>query len=153
MVRQTLRVENITLTIKTSDAALTIPCNLIKFEQVLMNLISNAKDAILEYRRSLGDASYEGEITVKLRQMKDRIKVSVTDNGIGIPDDMLQTVIEPFVTTKPVGSGTGLGLSVSHGIISAAGGSIGFAQRKTGARADITMPLVGQGDSGAVTDG
>ena len=64
---------------------------------------------------------------------------------------MLHTVIEPFVTTKPVGSGTGLGLSVSHGIISAAGGSIGFAQRKTGARADITLPLVGQGDRGAAT--
>ena len=152
MIRQTLRVENITLTIKTSENGLTVPCNLIKFEQVLMNLISNAKDAILEHRQSLGDTSYEGEITVALRQLKDRIKVSVTDNGIGIPDDMLQTVIEPFVTTKPVGSGTGLGLSVSHGIISAAGGSIGFAERKAGARADITMPLVGQGGSSAATD-
>ena len=146
MVRQTLKVEDIALAIETSDQSLAVPCNLIKLEQVLMNLIGNAKDAILEQRRILGDSSYRGTVTVTLKARTEHIEITVKDNGVGVPDDMRDTVMEPFVTTKPVGSGTGLGLSVSHGIITSAGGTMQFIDQAQGACAKIVMPLIASGD-------
>jgi len=142
MTRQTLKVENIALTIEHTDHSRAIPCNLIKFEQVLMNLIANAKDAILERRRKSDTAGYQGEVAIVLEAKDDCVTVRVSDNGIGVPPEMRDTILEPFVTTKPVGSGTGLGLSVSHGIITSAEGSMRFVDTDSGACCEITMPTV-----------
>ena len=85
-----------------------------QLNQVFMNLLTNAADAI----------EGEGEVWIKTRVDGDKVKISVRDNGCGIPDDTLPKIFDPFVTTKPVGSGTGLGLAVSHQIIERHGGSI-----------------------------
>ena len=68
----------------------------------------------------------------------------MTDNGLGIPENLLDSIMEPFVTTKEAGAGTGLGLSVSHGIITAAGGTLQFLDVPSGACAQIIMPLYTQ---------
>jgi len=84
--------------------------------QVFLNLILNAVQSFKE----LDDSS----ISVELRKVGARVRISVRDNGPGIPKEHLPLLFDPFFTTKPVGTGTGLGLSVCHGIVSSLGGSI-----------------------------
>jgi len=83
-------------------------------QQVFLNLVNNAIDAMgkSESRELTVDVSNEGEF----------VRIAVGDTGEGIEERKLNKIFEPFYTTKPVGSGTGLGLSVCHGIVGAHGG-------------------------------
>src|SRR3990172_7875353 len=78
-----------------------------QIEQVLMNLISNAIQAIKK----------GGAVRINLSEAAGAVAIAVQDNGIGIPEKNLQRIFDPFFTTKPEGEGTGLGLSVSFGIV------------------------------------
>jgi two-component system, NtrC family, sensor kinase len=94
-----------------------------KFEQVLVNFINNAKDAIEERAASVtGD--FEKRMEIKSRFNDDYIEVEVTDNGAGIPEEIKTNIFLPFFTTKSLGKGTGLGLSISLGIAKEMGGFI-----------------------------
>jgi two-component system NtrC family sensor kinase len=85
-----------------------------RLNQVLMNLISNAADAI----------AGEGKIVVTTSQAAEVFLISVRDTGGGIPEAIRSKIFDPFFTTKPVGQGTGLGLAISYGIVQDHGGSI-----------------------------
>ncbi|NRA45312.1 MAG: ATP-binding protein [Oligoflexales bacterium] len=87
-----------------------------KLEQVLINLISNACDAVKSRRGARIDITVEEESTT--------ISVVISDNGSGIKEEHLERIFESFFTTKPRGSGTGLGLSMCAGIMSEQGGQI-----------------------------
>ena len=87
-----------------------------QFFQVILNLLLNAVDASAEH----GDT-----ISIRSSQRNGDIQVNITDNGIGIPQDKIDRIFEPFYTSKEVGKGTGLGLWVSNGIINSFGGNIG----------------------------
>ncbi len=100
-----------------------------RLSQVVLNLLLNAADAM----------NGEGEITVELSADADDVVLVVSDSGPGIPEDVLPTIFEPFVTTKPVGQGTGLGLAVCHTIIERLGGTI-EASNADGARFEIRLP-------------
>jgi PAS domain S-box-containing protein len=89
--------------------------------QVFLNLLVNASQSFDEHRRD------RNEITVRVTEAAERIVVEVRDNGCGIPSVDLPRVFDPFFTSKPIGSGTGLGLSVCHGIVTALGGEITIA--------------------------
>ena len=100
-----------------------------QLEQVLMNLVVNARDAMTEG----GTIRIDSEaITLPEPMVRDRATVPageyalirVTDTGMGIPEDRLQKIFEPFFTTKKVGEGTGLGLSTAYGIMKQSGGFI-----------------------------
>ncbi|MCB2188458.1 MAG: PAS domain-containing sensor histidine kinase, partial [Deltaproteobacteria bacterium] len=93
-----------------------------RMEQVFINLLLNARDAIDE-RRQAGDRR-GGEISVAAREENGQAVVMVRDNGIGIPPALRSRIFEPFFTTKEVGRGTGLGLSISYGIVRDYGGTI-----------------------------
>ncbi|MFL5310467.1 MAG: ATP-binding protein [Myxococcales bacterium] len=87
--------------------------------QVLVNLILNAAQSIPE-----GEAD-GNEVRVSVRPGRDReVLLEVRDTGAGMPPDVLARVFDPFFTTRPVGSGSGLGLSICHGIVSSLGGRI-----------------------------
>ena len=90
-----------------------IPCTPTEIEQVFLNLIRNAAEAMAEVREK--DA--EPRITIRTQREKDHALIEVTDNGPGMDEETRKRVFEPFFTTKPVGEGTGLGLSVSYFII------------------------------------
>jgi two-component system NtrC family sensor kinase len=99
-----------------------------QLEQVFLNLISNARDA-------LEDATMlRKELTIASHLNDDdefpSVVVSVRDTGVGISPENLERVLEPFFTTKPVGKGTGLGLSLCYGIIDAHGGKIEIKSRQ-----------------------
>jgi len=85
-----------------------------KLQQVFMNLVLNAKDAM-----PLG-----GRLTIQTRLVETSIVVDFHDNGIGMPPEVIARIYDPFFTTKEVGQGTGLGLSLSYGIIQEHGGRI-----------------------------
>jgi PAS domain S-box-containing protein len=94
--------------------------NVNRLQQVFLNLIMNAADAIREARRAVpGQIAIEGEVR------GDEVLVRVTDNGCGIPAASLPRIFDPFYTTKPSGQGTGLGLSVTFGLVQEMGGTIG----------------------------
>lgn len=111
-----------------------------QMQQVIMNLVQNACDAMaetsaprLEVRAQLG----AGEVIV----------LTVADNGPGIPGEHLARLFDPFFTTKPVGQGTGLGLSISYGIVERHGGRLEAANRaEGGAVFTLVLPLVERGD-------
>ena len=98
--------------------------------RVILNLITNAFYATNEKKKSLliseGEIvnSFEPTVTVSTKKVGDTVKVSVIDNGNGIPQKVLDKIFQPFFTTKPTGQGTGLGLSMSYDIVNAHGGEL-----------------------------
>ncbi|MEZ5033377.1 MAG: ATP-binding protein [Chitinophagaceae bacterium] len=91
--------------------------------RVILNLINNAFYAVSEMKKLSAD-SYQPLVSIKTRKVNDKIEIQITDNGGGIPDAIKEKIFQPFFTTKPTGSGTGLGLSLSYDIVKAHGGEI-----------------------------
>ncbi|MGC8453003.1 MAG: trifunctional serine/threonine-protein kinase/ATP-binding protein/sensor histidine kinase [Cylindrospermopsis raciborskii] len=98
-----------------------ITCYASQLNQVFMNMISNAIDAIYEHRKNLSGAAKEtftGQIIISTLVINpDWVGVCIKDNGKGMTTEVKNRIFEPFFTTKPVGEGTGLGLSISYQII------------------------------------
>ncbi len=84
--------------------------------RVLLNLFNNAFYAVSEKQKAAGEG-YQPTVTVSTEQQKGQIEICVRDNGMGIPESILEKIFQPFFTTKPTGQGTGLGLSLSYDII------------------------------------
>jgi PAS domain S-box-containing protein len=112
-----------------------------RLEQVFINLVMNARDAIEE----MGERDYqkgrEGLLTIRTYQEKRRVVAVVSDNGVGMPERVKEKIFEPFFTTKDVGRGTGLGLSISYGIIKDYEGTIEVESKPgSGTIFKITFP-------------
>ncbi|HYE95876.1 MAG TPA: ATP-binding protein, partial [Rubricoccaceae bacterium] len=84
--------------------------------RVLINLVNNAFDAVHE-KRATADDAYVPTVRVSTVRLRTGVEVRVEDNGTGIAEEAKARVFEPFFTTKPAGTGTGLGLSMSHDIV------------------------------------
>ena len=95
-----------------------------RLEQVFINLLINARDAIEEKLNDVGHENEDKKIYLKTSYQGRMIKVEVRDTGKGIPQSILDKIFEPFFTTKKVGKGTGLGLSISYGIVQDYDGTI-----------------------------
>jgi two-component system NtrC family sensor kinase len=93
------------------------------FGRVLLNLINNAFFAVNERSKTEGK-DFKPSVIVKTKLDKDKVIISVADNGSGIPEDVKEKIFQPFFTTKPTGEGTGLGLSLSYDIVKAHGGEL-----------------------------
>ncbi len=103
-----------------------------QLEQVFLNLFLNARDAMPE----------GGELLVTTIFDKDFVNIEISDNGAGIDEKNFKQIFDPFFTTKQTGQGTGLGLAVCYGIITAHGGTINFFPNKTsGATFLISLPI------------
>jgi two-component system, NtrC family, sensor histidine kinase HupT/HoxJ len=105
-----------------------------QLQQVVMNLLQNACDAALGERAAIAD------LHVSCAADGDTVRMSLRDNGPGIPEDYLSRIFEPFFTTKPVGKGTGLGLSISYGIVEQHGGRLTARNHPDGG-AEFTLEL------------
>ncbi|MGH8438036.1 MAG: ATP-binding protein [Pseudomonas sp.] len=109
-----------------------------QLEQVLINLLVNARDALLAQREQ--HRELQPWIALRMEVDERQVRLWVEDNGGGIEPRLLERIFEPFFTTKPVGVGTGLGLSVSYGIIEAMGGCLSVDNGADGARFCIELP-------------
>jgi C4-dicarboxylate-specific signal transduction histidine kinase len=96
-----------------------------ELQQVVLNLLINAEQAVMEMPEPR-------QITVIVGRVDDRARLEVRDSGPGVPPENEPKLFQPFFTTKPVGQGTGLGLSVSYGIIQSHGGTIGYRRAPDG---------------------
>ncbi len=113
-----------------------------RLEQVFINLLLNARDAIEEKFATKGPEEGEKRITIKTWSEDNRIAAEVRDNGRGIPKVVKDKLFEPFFTTKEVGKGTGLGLSISYGIVKECGGDIkAVSYDEDGASFIISFPV------------
>jgi ligand-binding sensor domain-containing protein/signal transduction histidine kinase len=107
--------------------------------RVILNLITNAFYAVTEKKKQNG-VDYEPVVSVSTRKTNGEVKVSVKDNGNGIPATLLDKIFQPFFTTKPTGEGTGLGLSLSYDIIKSHGGEL-KVETKEGAGTEFIIIL------------
>jgi signal transduction histidine kinase len=110
--------------------------------RVLLNLYNNAFYAVGERQKTEGSA-YHPTIIVATKRSGDQLSISVSDNGNGIPQKIIDKIFQPFFTTKPTGQGTGLGLSLSYDIIKSHGGEIKVnTKEKEGTEFVIQLPVV-----------
>ena len=111
----------------------------VMFEQVILNLLGNARDAI---KSALEETDDHGQIFVSCSISKNRmVSIRVEDSGGGISEDVLDRLFDPFFTTKEPGKGTGLGLSISYGILQEMGGSISATNTPQGACFRVDLPI------------
>ncbi|MCK4819520.1 GHKL domain-containing protein, partial [bacterium] len=117
----------------------TLRINLSRLEQVIMNLVVNARQALDECNHDHKQIWIRSYAT-----SGDLIHIEIEDNATGIPDNMKVKIFDPFFTTKEVGQGTGLGLTISNSIISDLNGSIEvFNNDKGGAIFTVVIPSIG----------
>ena len=143
LMGQQLKVHDIKVEIETPQHLPAVWGEQNRLEQVFINLVLNARDSIDEKRRA--KPGMKGVISIQAGSRKDMVWVRISDNGVGIPPNILDRVFEPFFTTKEVGKGTGLGLSISYGIIRDFGGSI-EAESQPGMGASFTLNLLRAGE-------
>ena len=120
-----------------------------QLEQVVLNLVTNARQALESQAdaASPGDAPARApEITVRTALVDGHVLLEVRDNGPGIPEEARSRIWDPFFTTKPEGEGTGLGLSVVHGIVAAHGGITDIdSEEGAGTTVRVALPLPHEG--------
>jgi hypothetical protein len=127
-----LRGRRIDLTQRLDDRLPRIRGNRGRLQQVLMNLLLNAVDAMPD----------GGTVTVLAGSEADRVRIEVRDTGVGIAAEHLEKIYDPFFTTKPRGRGTGLGLSVSYGIVKEHAGTLSVESNPgEGSRFTVSLPV------------
>ena len=116
--------------------------NPFSLEEVILNLIINARDAV-EERLEMNSSTAPSRVLLRTfleKEKEERLKIEVIDWGIGIPEDILPNVFDPFFTTKEPNQGTGLGLSISQSIIEQFSGTMDI-QSKLGHGTTVTISL------------
>lgn len=133
MFNQQLKIHGIDVIWDKDEALPEILADPDRLEQVFINLVINAKDAIEEKWKKEGvDRGDNDRITIITRTIDDRVIIEIHDTGIGIQKEAADKLFEPFFTTKEVGKGTGLGLSISYGIVKECSGSIRIEKSEQG---------------------
>lgn len=128
--------QDVTLQLRVPERPVYVIGNAVRLEQVIVNLISNALDAMRERPQR--------QLTIELECDEGGASLKVRDTGRGIAPEQLSNVFDPFYTTKDVGQGLGLGLSISYGIIQDMGGEITVESAlDRGTTFRVVLPLAG----------
>jgi C4-dicarboxylate-specific signal transduction histidine kinase len=133
LMHEQLRLRAIEVELDISPDELVVLGNPIQLEQVFINLLTNARDALAK--------APERRIRISSRLEGEQIQIVLADSGPGIPAEIQSRIFDPFFTTKEVGAGTGLGLSITYSIVKEHGGEITLAPSPKGARFEIVLPL------------
>jgi C4-dicarboxylate-specific signal transduction histidine kinase len=134
LVQEQLRLRAIEVELELCPDELLVLANPIQLEQVFINLLTNARDALADSKQK----------TIRIASSRDeeRIRIAFSDTGPGIPGELQQRIFDPFFTTKEVGTGTGLGLSITYSIVKEYGGDISVASRPgKGATFVVELPF------------
>jgi signal transduction histidine kinase len=139
MIRKKAELANVALKLALPPERLVVRVDAGRLQQVLLNLLNNAMYAV-------GEASdgRSGEIVLSCApEGQDKVRIAIADNGVGIDPEQRKIIFTPFFTTKPAGSGTGLGLSVCHGLVDGMKGILDFTSvRGEGSTFFIILPRV-----------
>jgi C4-dicarboxylate-specific signal transduction histidine kinase len=137
LMHEQLRLRGIELELDLCEDDLIVLGNPIQLEQVFINLLTNARDALASSERKL--------IRIATALDGEQIRITFSDTGPGIPRELEQRIFDPFFTTKEVGTGTGLGLSITYSIVKEHGGEIAVSPgRGRGAGFLIELPVAGE---------
>jgi PAS domain S-box-containing protein len=131
-----MRAAQVTIDLRLQDGLSAIAADPDQLHQVIVNLLTNA-------RQALEEADGDRRITITTTRQRKMIRLSIADTGKGVDAATRDRIFDPFFTTKAVGSGTGIGLSYSRGIIEAHGGTIAIADADVGTNFVITLPMKG----------
>jgi len=134
LVHEQLRLRGIEVELELCPDELLVVANPIQLEQVFINLLTNARDALTDSKLK----------TIRIASSRDeeRIRIAFSDTGPGIPAELQQRIFDPFFTTKEVGTGTGLGLSITYSILKEYGGDISVESRPgKGATFMVELPF------------
>jgi C4-dicarboxylate-specific signal transduction histidine kinase len=119
-----------------------IIANSIRLEQVFVDLVVNARDAMAQKEKQSLIAPVDKTLTLRSFEEDGHVVVTISDTGIGIPNDIMDKIFEPFFTTKKIGEGTGLGLSIGYGIVKDYDGTIEVkSEPGKGTTFKITFPV------------
>lgn len=135
LVRGRLQAVGIDVAVVDPGEPLPVSAHRSLIEQVIVNLVTNARDAIVGAGRASGDVRIR-----PFRAEDGKVVVLVSDDGPGVPASVRGRLFEPFFTTKPTGQGVGLGLATSFGIVKECGGSLVFVDEGPGATFRIELP-------------
>jgi PAS domain S-box-containing protein len=138
--RERFRQHGIRLEVAPIAAEVTVECRRVQLSQVLLNLLNNAHDAV--------EPLEEKWVRLTAERRGAEVELAVVDSGAGIPPAVRDRILMPFFTTKPFGRGTGLGLSVSAGIVAAHQGRLFLDTESPNTRFVIRLPLR-QAEAGA----
>jgi len=130
LVNQEFLSRDIKITADLSESLPRVLGSEDQLKQVFLNLLVNSRDFM----------PYGGEISIRAREVKDKVEIEFSDTGCGIPEDNLNRIFDPFFTTKTDGRGTGLGLWICYGIIQRHGGSIQAKRKKQGTSFTLSLP-------------
>jgi PAS domain S-box-containing protein len=149
LLRSQLETHKIEFALELQDELPPIRGNSNRLEQVFMNLIVNARDAILSKRQGdeeRGRLVTGDRVIVRSGIEEDRVTATISDTGPGIPKSLRSKIFEPFFTTKQSGHGTGLGLAISYSIVKDHNGSIEILEtQRPGSVFKVTFPKTSQG--------
>ena len=135
LVKYEIRLREIELVAKLHPLPAIVMGDPHELQQVLLNLLTNAVHALAEL-----PAGRPRRITIETARVENRIILAVRDTGEGVPPELVANLFTPFFTTKPAGQGTGLGLSLSYGLIQAHGGTLAYEEGPDGG-AEFTIEL------------
>ncbi len=150
IIREQYRSHNIELVVDLPETCNPVIGQKIQMEQVILNLLSNARHAIEDNNKQYTEPD---QITLKVMNDPDadQVHIIVNDNGGGIPEDSIGKVFDLFYTTKDTGAGAGVGLSVAYGIIANMGGDISVVNTDHGAEFTISLPAIPENQISAET--
>jgi PAS domain S-box-containing protein len=135
MVSYGLRSSDIAVDLKLQPDLPAVSGDKDLLSQVIANLLINAQQALM-------DRPAPREIRIHTGLTGDRVTIMVSDNGPGVPPDLMRRIFDPYFTTKPAGVGTGIGLSICRNVVEAHGGTVSLInQPDGGARFDISLPV------------
>jgi signal transduction histidine kinase/CheY-like chemotaxis protein len=136
-----LKLQNIEVNLSLDPDLPRALADAAQLQQVVLNLIVNAEQAIAMGR---ADETVAGHILIRTRRLAgDRLQLEVSDDGPGIPPEIISRIFDPFFTTKPPGIGTGLGLSIVYGIVQEHGGEVTADNLKErGATLSLELPAI-----------
>jgi signal transduction histidine kinase len=126
-----LEKAGVDIELQTPNQPMDLLADPVQLELALLNLITNSVDAMAS----------GGKLMVRVQPVSDRLHLEIKDTGSGIPPDLLARIFDPWVTTKPHGKGSGLGLSIARQVVASHGGTIGVDNRPgEGAIFTIDLP-------------
>jgi two-component system NtrC family sensor kinase len=139
LLEQGFAEKRITLNISLGSELPLVLISSDQLKQVILNVVRNAEDAMPQ----------GGELVIRTAQQRRFVELSIADTGCGIPAEHLEHIFDPFFTTKQRGKGMGLGLSVSYGIVTAAGGRIEVeSEVGQGSTLRVSLPAVQEAHGG-----
>lgn len=131
LCKERFRNHSIDLQVNCNDN-IFIECRATQISQVIMNFLSNAHDAVIDLP--------EKWVQLSVIDQGHSVLIKITDSGLGIPQNIIDKIMQPFFTTKDVGKGTGLGLSISKGLVESHGGNIEYDSKNPHTSFNIEIP-------------